>query len=314
MPSDTLAAACPLCGAQGPMEPYFAIGAPRIRHCRDCSLAFVYPRLSGLELESQYSPRYFEEKYDHLRQSEYVNMEAWPKKVSFLLGQVSKFRRGKKGLLLDLGCGKGWFLEAARERGWQVRGLELCPEVAKETEERIGAQIYRGSIFDVGLPEETFDVVTMLDTIEHLETPVEALRICHRILKPGGVLMLTTPNLRGLGCRMLGSRAYAVWPDEHIVYFGPSSIRRALISARFDRVNVSSREVYPENAASMAAAFLQKKERSTDCASVSNPAVVEMKLRVRRSRLLRGLRSAANMFFSIVPLGDDLTAVAFKRY
>jgi len=306
-------AACPLCGARVAMNSHFSNGADRIRRCPACSVAFVYPRASGLELLSQYSPRYFQEKYDTLRQSGYVNMQSWQNKISMCLRRVDKLRGGRTGLLLDVGCGKGWFLEEARKHGWQVQGLELCPEVAKGTMERVGTQVYTGSIFDVALPSETFDLVTMFDVIEHLEGPLEALRICHRILKPGGALVLSTPNLYGLGCRLLGARAFAVWPDEHIVYFGTASIGRALRLAEFSRLEIVSREIYPENASAIVARLLGKNGGHTAVVNAADPVVQSVKKLFRNNPIFKGLRISLNGFFAAVRWGDELVAFAVKQ-
>jgi 2-polyprenyl-3-methyl-5-hydroxy-6-metoxy-1,4-benzoquinol methylase len=303
---------CPLCGADVPMNSHFRNGAERIRKCPGCSVAFVYPRASGLELLSQYSPSYFQEKYDTLRQSEYVNMQSWQTKIAMCLKRVDKLRDGKTGLLLDVGCGKGWFLESARKHGWEVQGLELCPEVAKATMERVGTQVHIGSIFDVALPSETFDLVTMFDVIEHLEAPLEALRICHRILKPGGALALSTPNLTGLGCRLLGARAFGVWPDEHIIYFGPASMRRAIRLADFTHFEIASREIYPENAATIISR-LRGENGSAGVVNASASGVWSVKRLFRNNTILKAFRGALNRFFATIPLGDELLAFAVKQ-
>lgn len=308
--------ACPLCSALVALRPHFGNGADRIRRCPACFVGFVYPRLAGPALLSQYSPDYFQEKgYDHLRESDYVNMHSWRAKITMCLKRVQRLRKADAGLLLDVGCGKGWFLEAARERGWRVQGVELCAEAAQATRERVKTQVYAGSIFDVDaeLPSETFDLVTMFDVIEHLEAPLEALRICHRILKPGGVLAISTPNLRGLGCRLLGAKAFALWPDEHIFYFGPVSLKRALQFADFTDMEIASREIYPENAAAVMARVLGKNGGASGVAAKADPGVRSVKKVFRNNPALRGLRAGLNRLFAAFPIGDELLAFTVKR-
>jgi 2-polyprenyl-3-methyl-5-hydroxy-6-metoxy-1,4-benzoquinol methylase len=306
--------ACPLCAAPVPMRSHFSNGADRIRKCPACSVGFVYPRISGSDLLSQYSPDYFRERYDNLQESEYVNMQSWRAKIATCLGRVNRLRGDKTGLLLDVGCGKGWFLEAARESGWQIQGVELCAEVARRTMERVGTQVYSGSIFDIDieLPSETFDLVTMFDVIEHLEAPLEALRICYRILKPGGALAISTPNLRGLGCRLLGAKAFAVWPDEHIFYFGPASMRRALQLADFTELEIASREIYPENAATVISRLRGKNGGHPGVANEADPGVRSVKKLFRNNPALKGFRAALNSLFAALPIGDELLAFAVK--
>jgi 2-polyprenyl-3-methyl-5-hydroxy-6-metoxy-1,4-benzoquinol methylase len=264
---------------------------------------------------SQYAPKYFKDKgYDNFEESQYVNMHSWRAKIDMCLGRVKRLRGAQTGLLLDVGCGRGWFLEAARDRGWQVQGLELCAEVAKSTMERVGTQVYTGSIFDTELPPETFDLVTMFDVIEHLETPIEALRICYRILKPGGALAISTPNLGGIGCRLLGANAFAMWPDEHIFYFGPASIRRALRLAHFTDMEIASREIYPENATAILARLLGKNGNGhIGAANAADPGVRPVKKLFRNNSALKALRGAFNGLFAAVPIGDELLAFAIKK-
>ena len=324
-PLETQELACPLCAAPVPMRSHFKNGADRIRQCPECSVGFVYPRLTGSYLLSQYSPKYFQEKgYDSIEESEYVNMHSWRAKIAMCLRRVNKLRRAQAGLLLDVGCGRGWFLEAARERGWRVQGVELCAAVAEKTMENVGTQVYSGSIFDVDidLPSETFDLVTMFDVIEHLEAPLEALRICHRILKPGGALAISTPNLRGLGCRLLGAKAFAVWPDEHIFYFGPGSMKRALQLADFTDMEIASREIYPENAATLLSGLLGRRPlgRSlpgrnghTGVVNNADPGVRSVKQLFRNNPALKAVRAALNRLFAAFPIGDELLAFTIKR-
>ena len=302
------------------MRSHFKNGADRIRKCPACSVGFVYPRVSGSELFSQYSPDYFQKRYDDLQESKYVNMQSWQAKIALCLARVNRLRGVQAGVLLDVGCGKGGFLEAARERGWQVQGVELCAEVAKGTMERVGVQVYIGSVFDIELRSETFDLVTMFDVIEHLEEPVEALQICYRILKPGGALAISTPNLRGLGCRLLGAKAFAVWPDEHIFYFGPASMKRALQMADFTEVEIASREIYPENAATVISSFRGKNGGDTEVmdaghpgGELADPGVRSVKTLFRNNAALKGFRTALNSLFAVLPLGDELLAFAIKR-
>src|SRR6266704_5437418 len=210
---------CPLCGTQAPIPFYFRDGIHRLRLCPTCSVVFVYPRASGSELLSQYSPAYFAQNYESTRRLQYVSDTATDRKQGFFLQQAGRLFGKRTGSVLDIGCGTGRFLEFAQTHGWQIAGLELCAGVGRETAARLRAQVYLGSVFDVELPKEKFDLVTMFDCIEHLEDPLRALTICHRTLKPGGVLAITTPNFKGIGRLLLGPQAFAIWPDTHIVYF-----------------------------------------------------------------------------------------------
>jgi 2-polyprenyl-3-methyl-5-hydroxy-6-metoxy-1,4-benzoquinol methylase len=304
---------CPLCGAKGDMPSYFKQQEPRLKLCPSCSVVFVHPRNSGAELLKQYSPEYHEKHYESTDRVEYVNPLTADRKQRFFLEQAAQFTGKRPGSVLDIGCGTGRVVVFAKSQGWESTGLELCVETGKETAARLHCQVYLGSIFDAELPKERFDVVTMFDCIEHLEDPVGALAICRQVLKPDGLLIVTTPNFQGLGRLMLGPQALGIWPDTHIIYFRPRSLRFALQQAKFDGIKTASREIYPENVATILAHLRGKKENYTREFDVAEPAVWSIKRRFRDNSLLQAFRTGLNTFFGVVPVGDDLFAFAVKR-
>lgn len=312
MKSTTQEVTCPLCGTQAAIPFYFRSGTHRLRLCPSCFVAFVYPRIGSAELLSQYSPAYFEQNYEATRRLEYVNPLAMERKQGLFLQRAAKLSGRRTGSVLDVGCGTGRFLEFAKARGWEIAGLELCEEVGRKTAARLGAQVYLGSVFDVELPTESFDIVTMFDCIEHLEDPLRALAICRRALKPGGVLAVTTPNFQGIGRMLLGPQAFAIWPDTHIIYFGPRSLRFALRQVKFDRIKVASREIYPENVATIVTRLRGRNVTYTREVNAAEPAVWSIKKRFRNNPILKGLRIALNGLFAAVPVGDELLAFAVK--
>jgi len=241
-----------------------------------------------------------------------VSDTATDRKQGFFLQQAGRLFGKRTGSVLDIGCGTGRFLEFAQTHGWQIAGLELCAGVGRETASRLRAQVYLGSVFDVELPKEKFDLVTMFDCIEHLEDPLRALTICHRTLKPGGVLAITTPNFKGIGRLLLGPQAFAIWPDTHIVYFMPRSLRFALRQVNFDHIKIASREIYPENVATIVARLRGIKANYTSEVNADERAVWSVKEPFRNNVILRGARLALNRLFAAVPVGDELLAFATK--
>src|SRR6266498_1686762 len=103
--------------------------------------------------------------------------------------------RAPKGRLLDVGCGTGIFLAVMRERGWRVAGLEPNEAWAAQLRRNLDLEVHTGTLERVPPTLGQFDVVTMLDVIEHLADPLAALAADRRVLRPGGLLVLTTPNL-----------------------------------------------------------------------------------------------------------------------
>jgi SAM-dependent methyltransferase len=142
---------------------------------------------------------------------------------------------GGGGRLLDVGCATGDFLLAARERGWQPVGVELSAHAAAVARRR-GLDVRVGTLAEASFGPASFDAVTMLDVIEHLSDPLAELREVHRVLRPGGVLCVETPNWDSVYRRLLGRRWAALQPRLHLLYFDRRTAREILRRAGFDPV------------------------------------------------------------------------------
>jgi len=134
------------------------------------------------------------------------------------------------GRLLDVGCASGAFLCAAADAGWQVVGVEPAEVLCERASAALGD---RGQVICAPLGEAAsrlagFDVVTLWDVLEHVDRPVDFLRTCVELLKPGGHLLINVPDLDSLPARVMGAR----WPlllPEHLNYFNRESLRRCTV-------------------------------------------------------------------------------------
>lgn len=143
------------------------------------------------------------------------------------------------GRLLDVGCSAGFFLEAARYAGWTVQGVELSADAAALARERLGLDVFVGELADAPLAPVSFDAVTLWDVVEHVRDPAAMLRDARTLLRPGGTLALSTPNIGGLFPRL--SRPVAVatgyWthpePPAHLFQFSQTTILRLLQATGF---------------------------------------------------------------------------------
>lgn len=98
--------------------------------------------------------------------------------------------------LLDAGCGTGWFSQRAVERGAEVTSMDLGEGLLAQVRKKCRSTCVVGSVLDMPFADATFDVVISSEVIEHVPAPLDAVREMHRVLKPGGLLVLTTPNKR----------------------------------------------------------------------------------------------------------------------
>jgi 2-polyprenyl-3-methyl-5-hydroxy-6-metoxy-1,4-benzoquinol methylase len=133
---------------------------------------------------------------------------------------------GKSGRLLEIGCAYGFFLQEAARAGFEVAGIELAAEAAEHARGR-GLNVTTGIADEVVLGKlGSFDVIVLLDVIEHLEDPHGTLALCERHLNPGGVIVLTTGDFGSLAARMTGESWRLMTPPQHLWFFSAESMRR----------------------------------------------------------------------------------------
>jgi len=140
-------------------------------------------------------------------------------------GGVRYLKAGKKGRLLDVGCGNGLFLDQMRHFGWEVTGVEPDGGAVSVAREKFGLVVFHGSLKEAKFPDGRFDAITMNHVIEHVLDPIGLLKECRRVLRPGGKLVAVTPNIKSRGRRMFGD-AWLHWdPPRHLSLFSSQALR-----------------------------------------------------------------------------------------
>jgi SAM-dependent methyltransferase len=151
------------------------------------------------------------------------------------------------GRLLDVGCAHGWFMDAARRRGYVVSGVEPDRDVASKAVQR-GHDVMHGLFPDVLPASAQFDVVVFNDVFEHLPDPRAALRSIAQAMRPGGLLAINLPSSRGAfyrlaeGLRRVGWRGPhdRLWqvgfPSPHLSYFHPDALARLASGSGFEEI------------------------------------------------------------------------------
>jgi SAM-dependent methyltransferase len=141
------------------------------------------------------------------------------------------------GRLLDVGCATGVFLNGMRRTGkWEVFGVEPNASAADYARRRFGIEVHTGMLREAGYPDEHFDVVSLWHVIEHVLEPVADLREVRRILKPNGLLVLTTPNLDSFDARLFGRFWAGLETPRHLFVFSLSTLTRLLSGLGFELV------------------------------------------------------------------------------
>jgi 2-polyprenyl-3-methyl-5-hydroxy-6-metoxy-1,4-benzoquinol methylase len=198
----------------------YGICGPIVK-CARCDLVYQSPIPSSAEIGDAYDG-VVDERYEQERSG---RIETFGRDLAAL------HRHERGGRLLDVGCHLGLFLEVARDAGWDVTGVEPSRWSVERARMR-GLDVRHGTLDSVRFPENFFDAVTMWDVVEHLANPLAALRRTHRLLRPDGLLALSTMNVDALFPRLVGRR----WPwymQMHLVYFSRRTLLNMLTKAGF---------------------------------------------------------------------------------
>lgn len=128
------------------------------------------------------------------------------------------------GHLLDVGTGGGKYLLAMQAVGWHPQGVEFNEQAVRTCREA-GLEVFQGELSDADLADNSFDLVTARHVLEHIADPVAFVRDIFRIVKPGGMMVLKTPNSLALGRKWFGLDWYANDVPRHLVLYSPANIR-----------------------------------------------------------------------------------------
>ncbi len=255
---------CAVCGSNDARMLWTKNDATYVR-CNVCSLVYENPRLTEKELVDFYSDKsYFIQDAEAKITSGYENYytQCTQALVEEYFDIVEKYAMQKPGVYCDVGCGPGGVLKVAQARRWDAVGVEVSSWAVLEGKKN-GLNIFEGSLLDVEFPADHFDVVSMFDVLEHLTTPKEYMREIQRILKPGGVLVVETPNVDGFFARYVyKEKADLIKPRAHICLYGQMSAKRLVSSIGFSSYKIMtfpySRKLSPGYLKSLVASRLGK--------------------------------------------------------
>jgi SAM-dependent methyltransferase len=139
--------------------------------------------------------------------------------------------------LLEVGCGTGEQLERKRHLGWQAEGLDLDPDAVAVARQR-GLQVAVGSLADQHYPSCTFEAINLTHVLEHVLEPRALLVEIERILTPGGLLVVETPNAKSWGHRLFRRGWRGLEPPRHVTLFTRKAIRRVCGEAGFEVLSI----------------------------------------------------------------------------
>jgi 2-polyprenyl-3-methyl-5-hydroxy-6-metoxy-1,4-benzoquinol methylase len=218
--------ACDVCGQSSAGHPilFYKHNTPVVR-CTGCGLLYSNPRWKGEHLFGVYGDDYWEdyaERVKHTALDMAANQARWDPNLHVLEGVR------QTGRILDVGCATGEFLAAAQARGWEGYGVEVAPQAAAIAEKLYGVRVHVGTLDTAPWPDGWFDAVTLWDVIEHVPSPRAYVERIARLVRPGGMFAVSTPNIRSLTYGLIGRDWWVVGPNAHIYYFAPRTLVRLL--------------------------------------------------------------------------------------
>ena len=219
---------CNLCGSHS-SEHLFSKKGYHLVRCNDCDLAYIAnpPDEAGIKAIYTTEATYHDELLDSASDDHARHRRTAQQHIAML----QYFRPTLEGLkIFDIGCSSGIFLDAARDMGMRCHGAELSPETSAFARQHYNLDVHHGDWRDAGFDAASFDVVTLFDVIEHLPDPLAELTAIRRLLKPGGLLLQSTPDIDGLFPRASYklARKLDYWPHpeppHHLFQFSQATL------------------------------------------------------------------------------------------
>ena len=220
---------CPLCTATA-ARTHVQLDRFSVVECGRCGFQWADPMPTLQELTAFYNdPAYYrgcESGYEDYLAGEAGHRRLARRRLSRLAAL------GATGRLLDWGCGPGFFLSEAEQSGWRVAGVELADDMRAAAGRLVEGPVCR-TVEEVSSTADPLDVVTLWECIEHLPDPVGAARQAAALLRPGGILALSTPNTDHRVARARPREWREYKPPAHVGYFTDRSILACLERAGF---------------------------------------------------------------------------------
>lgn len=220
---------CPVCKNNNNSE-FKVTDSYKLLKCHNCGLVWdAYPPMIKKQFEEDYFvSKDIKDGYTNYIEGMKVNRLTFKERLKKI-----KKKTGKTGKLLDVGCALGDCLMEAKNLGWnKIYGIDPS-SYSYKISQRKGIDIKKGTLRNVDFESNFFDIILYQDVIEHINDPLEELKIIYRILKPRGWLFIITPDINGWWAKILKSHWYHFRPNDHLVYFSKKSIIKALKTVNF---------------------------------------------------------------------------------
>lgn len=223
-------ATCIACGT-APRQSFRLSNGAWLRRCPRCGLGWWdWPPFDPAAF---YDRAYFDGAEQSKGYDDYAALEPGVARTARQrLRRISRLHGPSRAAkrLLELGCGTGVFLDAARRAGWTVTGVEVSAYAAEQARQR-GLAVETAPVEGLRPAEDAYDCVALWDVLEHLRDPAGVLCAAAKALRHGGVLALSTGDVTSLCARIAGPRWHLFNLPEHLFFFSPAALQRLLTKA-----------------------------------------------------------------------------------
>ena len=223
---------CPLCNSKHISLFDYDFKGIEIYHCSECATKFMNPPYSQTYLDALYDGYTNKSEIQDTDSSlQAANLECH----QFHFRKIEKYIAPGKALLF--GCGNGSEIRTAIARNWNVNGYDIDRSCIDHLKQKYKFDFYTGNFFELNLPSSEYDCIYLDQVLEHLKNPQDYLNEFQRILKPGGILFIASPNIKSfssqfkiifgkLGLKQQRGRHYDTW--HHMFYYNPTALSKLL--------------------------------------------------------------------------------------
>lgn len=240
--------------------------------------------------------------YDKYPRNDYLS-PVTVKRYNELLDQFEKYR--KTGKMLDVGCGIGLFLIEAKKRGWEVYGTEFTDRAIEICREK-GIQMEQGKLDPAWYTENSFDVVTSWEVMEHINNPLEEVSNIRQILRPGGLFFFTTPNFNAFERYVLKSNYNVIEYPEHLCYYTKRTMNYLLKNNGFSREKMTTTGI---SLTRIRTSMKQGKEKLISATSTDEL----LRTSLEKNIIKRGLKNTVNGILNLLGIGNSLKGWYVKK-